>query len=95
MILRIIALIHLSLFLEYVQSALLVERPNGFFITGRGCGTTTALKYLNYLPKKLEEHQCSFINLNSMIPVKGKIQNFENLWSQLGIYFFDGRSLSR
>ena len=71
MILRIIVLIHLSLFLEFVQSALLVERPNGFFITGRGCGTTTALKYLNYLPKKLEEHQCSFINLNTMIPVKG------------------------
>ena len=73
MILRIIVLIHLSLFLEFVQSALLVERPNGFFITGRGCGTTTALKYLNYLPKKLEEHQCSFINLNAMIPVKGNI----------------------
>ena len=67
-----VIIIHLPLFLEFVQSAQLVQRPNGYFITGRGCGTTTALKYLNYLPKTLEEHQCSFINLNRMVPIKGR-----------------------
>ena len=67
----IFVILYLPLFLEFVQSAQLVQRPNGYFITGRGCGTTTALKYLNYLPKTLEEHQCSFINLNRMVPIKG------------------------
>ena len=76
-----VIILHLPLFLEFVQSAQLVQRPNGYFITGRGCGTTTALKYLNYLPKTLEEHQCSFINLNRMVPIKGSIhlKNYQKI----------------
>ena len=55
-----------------VVSADIVKRPNGYFITGRGCGVTNPIRYLNHLPKNIEEYQCSFIEFeNSRPSVKG------------------------
>ena len=35
--------------------------PNGYFITGEGCGISSPIRYLNEVPEILEDHQCSFI----------------------------------
>ena len=35
--------------------------PNGYFITGEGCGISTPIRYLNEVPEILEDHKCSFI----------------------------------
>ena len=51
----------------------LVETPdgNGLFITGRGCGGSTKIRYLNYVPEDLDKHECTFINLKySEPPIK-------------------------
>ena len=37
---------------------------NDLFITGRGCGIETPIKYLNYFPSTLNEFECSFIQIN-------------------------------
>ena len=37
-------------------------------ITGRGCGLTTPLKYLEEIPQNLDDHKCSFI------PPKSKVE---------------------
>ena len=39
----------------------LVQRKEGHYVTGRGCGLTTPMKYLKEIPEKLEGHECSFI----------------------------------
>ena len=44
------------------------QRPNGYFITGRGCGGDIPLKYLDYIPNDLEKFQCSYITLKSIPP---------------------------
>ena len=35
--------------------------PNGYFITGEGCGISSPIRYLNEVPEILEDHKCSFI----------------------------------
>ena len=35
--------------------------PNGYFITGEGCGIKSPIRYLNEVPEILEDHKCSFI----------------------------------
>ena len=59
------------LFLEYDISVALssvskvVKTPNNdLFITGRGCGVETPIKYLNYFPTTLNGFECSFIQTN-------------------------------
>ena len=59
------------LFLKYDISVALssvskvVKTPNNdLFITGRGCGTETPIKYLNYFPQTLRGLECSFIQTN-------------------------------
>ena len=37
---------------------------NRYFITGRGCGISTKIKYLNYFPEQLDNHDCSFVEAN-------------------------------
>ena len=54
--------------LQSLKSQNLVERPSGYFITGRGCGTTNPIRYLNSIPKNLQNHQCSFIDLQNSVP---------------------------
>ena len=48
----------------------LVKPPdgNGLFITGRGCGGSTKIRYLTYIPEDLEKHECTFINLKYSEP---------------------------
>ena len=42
-----------------------VKTPNNdLFITGRGCGIETSIKYLNYFPSTLNGLECSFIQTN-------------------------------
>ena len=50
---------------------------NRYFITGRGCGISTKIKYLNYFPEQLDNHGCSFVEANVVsnhptIKLKGK-----------------------
>ena len=35
--------------------------PNGYFITGEGCGISSPIRYLNKVPEVLEDHKCSFV----------------------------------
>ena len=59
-----------------VMSGQLINTPDGLgqFITGRGCGVTTPIKYLNYIPENLDKFECSFVhaqeNLNPPIKFK-------------------------
>ena len=48
----------------------LVKPPdgNGLFITGRGCGGSTKIRYLTYIPEDLDKHECTFINLKDSKP---------------------------
>ena len=57
----------LAFFVNSIQAGELIEKDNGYFITGRGCGTNTPLKYMNYIPENLDEYECSFINLKADI----------------------------
>ena len=67
-------LVHLIILVlvQTIESVEIVERTNGYFITGRGCGVTNPIRYLNHLPKNIEEYQCSFIEFEKSRPsVKG------------------------
>ena len=48
----------------------LVKSPSstGLFITGRGCGASNPYNFLNFVPAKLEDFECSFINLETFAP---------------------------
>ena len=46
---------------NFVNAAELVEQDDKFYITGRGCGITTTIKYLTEIPEVLEGHECSII----------------------------------
>ena len=48
-------------------TARLVKREEGYFITGRGCGLSTPMKYLKDIPENLDDYKCSFI------PIKTKV----------------------
>ena len=63
----IIALI-LFVQLQSIKSQNLIETSNGYFITGRGCGITNPIRYLNSIPKYLQNHECSFIDLQKSVP---------------------------
>ena len=56
-----------ALFVKSIHAGELIKKDNGYFITGRGCGTNTPLKYMNYIPENLDEYECSFINLKADI----------------------------
>ena len=51
-------------------SADIVKRPNGYFITGRGCGVTNPIRYLNSMPKDIKNYECSFIRLQKSRPLR-------------------------
>ena len=55
--------------IQTVESADIVKRPNGYFITGRGCGTTNPIKYLTSIPKNIGNYECSFIELQKSQPL--------------------------
>ena len=85
-------------FLTEIKSAQLIQRSNGLFITGRGCGTNTPLKYLNYLPEEEHygDHECSFINLNTSEPlhedVKGIVGTETNINTNICVFLFHLKS---
>ena len=64
----VIAIILFLQLQSLLRSQNLIERPSGYFITGRGCGTTNPIRYLNSIPKDLQNHQCSFIDLQNSVP---------------------------
>ena len=47
----------------FANSVELVTTPDGKgqFVTGRGCGVNTPIKYLNYMPKNIDDFECSYI----------------------------------
>ena len=57
----VIIIFHL---ITFVLAGELIKTPkkNRYFITGRGCGVSTKIKYLNYFPEQLDNHECSFID---------------------------------
>ena len=61
-------IIWLVLFIAFVETSELIERENGYFITGAGCGGDTPISYLNYIPEDLEQNQCTFINMDDFVP---------------------------
>lgn len=71
----LIAIFH---FITFVLAGELIETPvkNRYFITGRGCGVATKIRYLNYFPEHFDNHECSFIEAKVVgnhpyIPLKG------------------------
>ena len=67
---RIMFLLISVLFLiKTVESVDIVQRPNGYFITGKGCGTTNPIRYLTLIPKVIKNYQCSFIELQNSRPL--------------------------
>ena len=65
---KLIVVIILFVQLQIIISQNLIERSSGYFITGRGCGTTNPIRYLNSIPKDLQNHECSFIDLQKSVP---------------------------
>ena len=49
--------------LIFANSVELVTTPDGKgqFITGRGCGVNTPIKYLNYMPNNIDDFECSYV----------------------------------
>ena len=66
---------HLIIFYPFVVPGVhlattLIKRDEGYYITGKGCGLTKPMKYLQEIPQNLDDHQCSFI------PPKDKVSFF-------------------
>ena len=51
---------------------------DGYFITGRGCGSSTKIRYLDYIPKDLDKHTCTFINLKNSEPPSCDVDSCPN-----------------
>ena len=51
----------MMLILPKSESVDLTIVPNGYFITGEGCGISSPIRYLNEVPEILGDHKCSFI----------------------------------
>ena len=61
----LVLLLFKSNFLAALAVINVVKTPNSdLFITGRGCGIETPIKYLKYFPSTLNEFECSFIQTN-------------------------------
>ncbi len=55
--------IQVAILVEIRHGGQLIKRPNGWFITGRGCGTNTPFKFLGKIPSNLSGHECTHINI--------------------------------
>ncbi len=47
--------------LSMVIGGRLVKRPDGWFITGRGCGGSTKIEFLGEIPENPTSLECVFI----------------------------------
>ena len=79
-----------AFFVNSIYAGELIKKDNGYFITGRGCGTNTPLKYMNYIPEDLDEYECSFINLKVDIspPLKNNIKRMYRYRLQSKINYY-------
>ena len=69
---KVLRFLFACLIIKKLNSQEVIKRPDGsdgLFITGRGCGASTAFKYLNYIPEDLKGHECSFIDLEQPLNV--------------------------
>ena len=51
----------------HLITAKLIKRDEGHFITGRGCGLSTPMRYLKEIPQNLEDYECSFIPIKTNV----------------------------
>ena len=61
----------LSLLFGSILSVEVIQSPNknNQFITGRGCGISNTIKYLNYLPENIEDFACTFVQMENSVPI--------------------------
>ena len=52
-----------------------VERENGVWFTGKGCGVTTEIKYLKDIPDDTKDLECTFIPKKNMV-----LRNVDEPW---------------
>ena len=60
------AIAYVSLSLTMVLGGRLVKRPDGWFITGRGCGGSKKIEYLEKIPENPTSLECVFIPKDPM-----------------------------
>ena len=58
-----------------VISETLKQRDGFWYITGRGCGITTPIKYLSEIPEDIENYGCSIIR--PMVQPMGNVNDLE------------------
>ena len=49
--------------------AKLIQRPNGVWFTGKGCGITNEIKYLKDIPKD-QDLSCTFVSKTNSPPTE-------------------------
>ena len=61
----------LSLLFGSILCVEVIQSPdkNNQFITGRGCGISNTIKYLNYVPENVEDFACTFIQMENSVPI--------------------------
>ena len=83
--------------LTFANSVELVTTPDGKgqFITGRGCGVNTPIKYLNYMPNNIDDFECSYVisdgysePLHDDVKSKLSMQSVEKLKISLTVKYF-------
>ncbi len=52
--------------MSMVRGGRLIKRPNGWFITGRGCGGSKKIEYLGSIPENPASLECVFIPKDPM-----------------------------
>ena len=57
-------LISVLFLIKTVESVDIVQRPNGYFITGKGCGTTNPIRYLTQTEDCFVDNQYDISILN-------------------------------
>ena len=55
------------LFIFQVQAGKPIQRENGIWYTGKGCGVTTEIKYLQDVPEDDSNLQCTFIPRKDLV----------------------------
>ena len=61
----------LSLLFGSILCVEVIQSPdkNNQFITGRGCGISNTIKYLNYVPENIEDFACTFVQMENSVPI--------------------------
>ena len=61
----------LSLLFGSILCVEVIQSPdkNNQFITGRGCGISNTIKYINHVPENLEDFACTFVQMENSVPI--------------------------